>query len=488
MKAPSRWALLLLTVAVACESPPATVERSLNLDLPQQWLTALPSDAIPAAPWWVELHGGALEPLVSRALANNPDLVLAAARVSEARALAALRSADLLPSLQAGLDGARTKRNFVGLPVPGGSGVRSSRFSTYELSLAASWELDLWGRLAARENQAVATAEQAFADLLGVRLSLVGAVLRAAFLVLEADAQLALARSTADSWRENQQLVNRRYQQGLAPALARRQVDANLAGAQARVPERERLAQQSRLDLSRLMGELPDLSISAGSGFPVLSAPPPSGLPASVLGRRPDLLAAERALAAAGFGAEAARGDFYPRLLLTGAVGTSSDQLSDLLDGDFSVWSIAGSLVQPVFQGGRLTAAAQLADARADAALAQFTGTLLTALTEVESALLAERWLVLVEADLVSASVAASSARELSRSRYRSGLSDLLTLLDAERVSQAAESELISVRRARLDARVALHLALGGGLDAAAELALWRAAWVHDLLPEEPSS
>jgi NodT family efflux transporter outer membrane factor (OMF) lipoprotein len=474
-------AFAALIFAPACETPPERVERELRLELPADWIARPGEAGAVDGHWWARFDDGDLADLVQRALLANPDLAVAAARVSEARALATLTGADLLPRLSGSLGGARTKTNFVGLPIPGGGGVTTNRFSSYDLGLGASWELDLWGRLADREEAALARADAAYVDLQAVRLSLVGAVLRAAFTVLEAQAQLELAERTATSWAENDDLVQRRYRKGLVPALQARQVASNLAGSRARIADRRRQLRDATLALSVLLGEPADLTLDAGEAFPELTDDIPPGLPVTLLSRRPDLVAAERRLMAAELEVEASRKAFYPSLTLTGSVGTSSDQLGDLLDGDFTVWNLAGNLVQPIFEGGRLRARVELADAQADAALAGFAATLLDALAEVESTLAADRDLAEVEAELVRASDHATAARDLAAERYRSGLVELIDLLDAQRTAQLAESELLSFRRLRLDNRVALHVALGGGFDAERDLALGREQWAEAL-------
>ena len=152
----------------------------------------------------------------------------------------------------------------------------------------------------------------------------------------------------------------------------------------------------------------------------------------------------------------------YPRISLTGSGGRTSGELSDLLDGDFTVWRVVGNLVAPLFQGGRIQAGIDLSKARNEEALAVFAAQVLNAFAEVENALAAEGYLGQREAALTEASEEAGAARVLAEDRYRSGLTDLITMLSSQRVAYTAESQLLSVRRQRLDARVNLHLALGG--------------------------
>jgi len=189
----------------------------------------------------------------------------------------------------------------------------------------------------------------------------------------------------------------------------------------------------------------------------------PAGLPAELLARRPDLVAAERRLAAAGLSVDEARAARLPRISLTGSAGRSSQELEDLLDEDFTVWSLAANLLQPIFQGGRLAAAVDLAEARRREALAGWVSAALAAFGEVEQALAADAFLLARLAALEEAAEQALAARELSEERYLAGLAPYLSVLESQRQALAAESELLAARRGRLDARVDLHLALGGG-------------------------
>jgi outer membrane protein TolC len=194
-------------------------------------------------------------------------------------------------------------------------------------------------------------------------------------------------------------------------------------------------------------------------------------LPADLVSRRPDLIASERRLAAAGARVTEARRALYPRLSLTASGGRSSNALKDLLDGDFAVWNLVSNLTQPLFQGGRLRAGVDLATSNSDRALALFADSVLRAFGEVETALAAEGYLAQQEVSLRSAAAEASASQILATERYAQGLVDMATLLEAQRRSFEAESQLLSVRRQRLDARIDLHLALGGDFEQMARTA-----------------
>lgn len=175
------------------------------------------------------------------------------------------------------------------------------------------------------------------------------------------------------------------------------------------------------------------------------------------------MVAAERRLVASDARIRQAKAALYPRISLTGSAGTSSNEFGDILDGDFSVWSIVGNLLQPLFQGGRLRAGVDLAKSQADMALAQYGQTVLSAYRDVESSLANERFLRQRQEALETATEQAVAARQLAEDQYANGIIDLITMLDARRSAFASESQLLTVRRERLDARIDLYLALGGG-------------------------
>jgi outer membrane protein TolC len=184
---------------------------------------------------------------------------------------------------------------------------------------------------------------------------------------------------------------------------------------------------------------------------------------------------AERRLAAADRRVAEARASLYPRLSLTGSAGTSSSELKDVLKEDFSVWSLIGNILQPIFQGGRLRAGVDLSKANMRQAWANYAGTLLRAFSEVEASLAAEEFLRKREESLTEAARQAEAAQGLADEQYREGLIDLTTLLEAQRRALTAQSQLLSVRRERLGVRIDLHLALGGGFGSRDDAAsLWR--------------
>ena len=214
-----------------------------------------------------------------------------------------------------------------------------------------------------------------------------------------------------------------------------------------------------------LLGLYPGRDLEFPRELIVTPAGVPAGLPADLVARRPDLVAAERRLTASQEQLKVARASLYPRLSLTASGGTSTAELSDLVKGDFSVWSLAGNLLAPLFSGGRLRAGVDLADAGVDVEVAGYVGTALRAYSEVETTLAAEDYLAERATNLSEATIQSRAAERLALDRYRNGLEGYITVLESQRRTFDAESAWITGRRERLDNRVDLYLALGGGFD-----------------------
>jgi NodT family efflux transporter outer membrane factor (OMF) lipoprotein len=456
--------LALVSALIGCSAPPPVERAPLEFTIPDAWAagTAVPGAEPDARPWWQRFGDPSVASVVEEALRRNHDLRAAAARVERAIAEARVAGADRLPQISAAFDAARDRQSFVGFPF--GGALTTTRFRA---GLDLRWELDLWGRLAAAERAALADAEAAAADLAGAWLSLSGQAARSWFAFVEADRQLELARATLASYRETARYVRDRYETGVGSQLDRRLADANAAAAEALLAERSAVRERAARNLEALLGRYPTGEVVAGPALPEPGPDVPRGLPSDLVRRRPDVAAAERRVTAALARGDAARGALYPRIALTASGGTISEDLSDLLDGDARIWSLAGNLLQPIFEGGRLRARIDASDAGTRESLASFADVVLQAYVEVESALAVETFLRDRERHLDTAASESRAGRELAEDRYRAGAETLLVVLEAQRRELDHESLRLAARRIRLDTRVDLHLALGGGFDAA---------------------
>lgn len=464
MKSP---ALIVLAALMAgCASAPDRRPPASDVEFPAAWGTTNSNGALNDEAWWESFGPPELAALVDEALAGNRELSAAAARLEAATANARIAGADLYPTLSAGFDASRSQRNFIGFPIPGSSSsVLTTRSTSYGLNLATSWELDLWGRIRAGKSAALAEIEAVDADLRALRHSIAAQTVKTWLELVATEQQLQLARATVDSLKQSVTQIERRYRNGLVDSLdlrlARTDLESGRASVSRHAADRERVIRR----LEVLVGRYPSGELRGNDTFPPLPASVPAGLPSELLSRRPDLVAAERRLAVRSAQVRAARAALFPRISLTASGGTSTEELNDLFDSDFSVWTLAGNLTQPLFQGGRLVAGIDLSTAREREAVAGYGRAVLTAFSEVETALAIERDLAEQEAHLNAAAAEAEASLEQATARYGSGLANVLTVLTAQRNRLNADGALISIRQQRRVNRVDLHLALGGGFD-----------------------
>ncbi|MGB0263904.1 MAG: efflux transporter outer membrane subunit [Opitutales bacterium] len=447
--------IALLYVA-GCASVPKRADTPLDT-VPNQWATPQANKQPVDANWLKHFNDPDLEAIVAEAMANNPNLLATAARLDQARAEARLAGADRLPGVALGLGGARQRNSNLG-PQPS-SGSYSNRTN---LDLNLSWELDLWGRLRNQSAAALAQAEASAADLAAARLSLAAQTAKAWFTYSEAAAQVVLAETEAENYATNQATLESRYRSGLSNSLELRQIRTEAANAQAVLHTRQRARDQAARRLEVLLGRYPSATLTAPTDLPTLPAAVPAGLPSDLLLRRPDLIAAERRLAASSQQVRAARKEWLPKLSLTGATGTSAPEFAELLNNNFRVSTVAGNLLQPIFQGGRIRANVDRRASQQAQAAAAYHNAALQAFLEVESTLAAETLLRAESQQLQRAADEASAAATLAWQQYRSGTLDFLNVLRSERVAANARSRYLSLRQQLLSNRIDLHLALGG--------------------------
>lgn len=427
----------------------------LPLQLPDQWAgTTEAADSEPGS-WLDSFPEPVLRQLIDEGVQKNFALQSAVARVGAARAQAQLAGAELLPAVDFGLSSSRRRTSA------NGQGLISNSFG---LNATLRWEVDLWQRLDAASQAAVSEAEASAADYRAARLSLAAGIARSWFRLSEASLQLQLAEQTVASYQQTLEIVAEQYRGGLVSALDLRLARAEVNNAQASLEERLRLSDAEKRVLELLLGRYPGGRIAGADQLPQLSAQPPAGIPSSLLERRPDLQAANLRLQAAGLRSAAAERNRLPIFQLTTAAGTASDRLYRLLDWDYLVWSLAGSVAQSVFDGGSKEAQRQLARFQLEQQLADYAAVVQMALQDVEVALSAEIYLTRQLQALRLAVEEAQEAQLLAEQRYRQGLEGIIPLLETQRRAFAARSNELRINRACLENRIDLHLALGGSL------------------------
>jgi multidrug efflux system outer membrane protein len=422
----------------------------------------------PRDQWWRVFGDPEINRLVERALTRNLDLTKATAQVLEAAAGFHQAQGQRFP--QIGLSGEVERSQASGgstsalLRSLGNSGGPTT---SHNLTLAASFELDLWGRLSRASQAARAELMAAEQNRRTVAQSIVAAVV-STYLQMEAvERRIAVAENRLHAYQTSLDLVDQRYRRGLTGSLALRQAMRALAVAQTTLPALRMELGEAQQNLAVLTGDYPRTSParSQPENYYHQPAPVPPGLPSELLKRRPDILAAEASLEARTARVGVAKAARFPTISLTGAYGTASSELSDLFTAGNDLWSLAGGLSMPIFKAGALAAAQRAAEARLEQSLAVYAKAVLDAFAEVENALLT-RQETLERRDLVAAALEeANATQNEALSRYQRGLSDYLSVLEAQKTSYELADDLVLTELAVLTNRVTLHRVLGGGWD-----------------------
>jgi NodT family efflux transporter outer membrane factor (OMF) lipoprotein len=426
-------------------------------NMPQAFAEAAGPDAAVLAPdWWGDFGSAELSALIDAALQASPDMVIAAERVRQAQAQVRISGATLFPvvDFRAGTTRVETR-------VDGGSW-RTGDVSSANLS--ASYEVDLWGKNASGVRSAEAALRASRFDQETVRLTLVAGVANAYFQVLSLRGRIAVARENLVIAERVLAVVDSRVRNGAASALDLARQQAAVLTLRAAIPPVELQERQTLFALAILLGRAPegfDTAASAVTGLAVPRVAP--GLPAQLLVRRPDLASAEAQLAGANANVAAARAALLPSISLTGSAGLASDVLLNFLNAPTAALSLGASLLQPIFNGGRLRAQVDVAAAQERELVENYRKVVLAALSDVESALAAGGRNL--EQEVLQEQVVEQSrlALRLAEIRYREGIDDLLTVLDAQRTQFQAEDQLAQIRLSRLQASIGLFKALGGG-------------------------
>lgn len=422
---------------------------------PAQWRHAQAGEAVTDT-WWRSFASTELDALIDQALRNNQDLAAAAARLRQAEASSRAAGAPLLPRLDGNLGASREGRL-------GGNGEAVG--NRYSGGLVASYEVDLWGRLAADYDAAQAELAASRFDRDALRLSLTASLVETWLRQVALDERLRLADLNLNNAERVLTTVQARANAGAATPLELAQ-QRGLVAEQRR--SREELRQQAddvRSNLAVLLGQGEPAATSSTS-LVTLQAPSLTvGLPSELLLRRPDLARAEAQLSAADANLRAARAALLPRLNLSAGANGSAGSLSRVFADP--LYSLTTALTAPIFDGGALAAERDRSDARREELLANYRQRIIEAFADVQVALNAGSGVEAQWQAQQDVQAQAERALQLAERRYQAGADDLLNLLDAQRTLYAAEDQSALLRLARLQSGVALARALGGGWSAA---------------------
>ncbi len=405
---------------------------------------------------WLKTFGDpALEAIVAEAIAHNPDLLAAAGRVEVAQQLVVVAGAQLRPQVAASIGGRIIED-------AGGSGT----YDTSHAFASVAWEVDVWGRLRSQREAAKAGYQASALDYAFARQSLAALTARAWYVTVESRQLLVLTEQSVQTFAELLRLVKIRRTAGRVSDLDVAESAAKLSQAQASLESAREAYAQARRALELLLGRYPSAEIEVAAELPALPPPPDAGLPATLLQRRPDLLAAEYTVVAAFYQQEVARLALLPDFSIGLSGGRLSDGLLSLLS--LNPWLATATIGMsiPMYTGGALQAELKIATAKQAADVAKYGSALLKAFGEVENALSAEQFLALRLPNQQSALAERNNAVRIAYVLYRAGRIDLLWVSTLQTQQIATASELIKLRGAQFVNRIQLELALGNSFDA----------------------
>lgn len=456
-------AAALLAAGCALQSPPdhdELVKRELpNLKTPPTWVAGgTDNKAVDdtSADWLMTFNDPQLNTLADEALRYNADLRAAAARVEAAQASVRITDGALYPSV--GLT-ARTSGKGTG-----DSGQLSG------LIVSASWELDVWGRVRYGQRAAALGLAASQADYQFARLSIVATLAKSWFLATEALQQQRLVADSTAAATQLQALAEQRVRIGVGSDVEVAQARANVQGQRDQALQVQLAVAESRRALELLLGRYPAAELATSAEFTALPPPAPAGVPSQLLERRPDVIAAERRVAAAFDRVGEAQAARLPRLSLTAALSSISSSVFVLQDRNNPSGGIGATLLAPIFDGGALAAQVELRSAEQQQAAAAYAQVAQRAFNEVESALAKQATLAAREPVLAQGVADNTRAFELEQVRYRVGSRDQRSVTQQQLSVVAARMSLLRLHTEQRVQRVQLHLALGGDLAAAAPL------------------
>lgn len=435
------------------------------VETPAVWRIS-PAEAADTAniAWWEQFGDPVLNDLVRTGLLENNDIRIAAARMEQFIAQVEITRSGFYPRAGYGFAGSRdqTSKNIV----PPGV---ESLTETWQATLNVGWELDIWGRLRRATEASQADLLAAEEGRRTVILSMVSSVATGYITLRGLDAQLEIAKDTVQSRKESLDLFELQFEGGVISELTLAQVRSEYEQALAAVPEIERQISQTENLISVLLGRNPG-PISRGLPIDQLTmASIPAGIPSEVIEKRPDILQAEQNLIAANALIGVARAEYFPRISLTGLAGVASGDLSDLFEEDSLVWSIGGDAVGAIFTGGRISAGVKQSEAYYRELLFRYHQSILTALREVEDALVATqkaREKLLAQERRVKT---LEDYASLARLRYDNGYSSYIEVLDAERSLFDSELNAVRTQSEVILGMINTYKAMGGGWVALAQ-------------------
>ena len=422
------------------------------------WTAAAPADTLERGPWWQLFGDPLLNQMADSIEVSNQNVAAAVAAYAQARAAVAEQRASLFPAV-----------SLNGSAVRSGGGDNAQTNNQYRANIGASWEPDIWGKLRAGANGATASLQASAADLAAARLSAQGELAINYFSLRQTDAEKALLDATTEGYERVLQITQNRFDAGIAAKSDLLQAQTQLASA--RIDQITLQRQRATLEhaIAVLLGKAASDFTLAPAPWVMMVPDVPTGVPSTLLQRRPDIASAERRVAAANEQIGIARSAYFPALNLTGSFGYGSNSTGGLFNASNNLWSLGLSAAQTLFDAGAIKARVGGAEAQRDQAIAQYRQTVLTAFADVENQLAATRTLAQQQDLRKVASEAADQVEVQMLNRYRAGQVSYSDVVTAQNTALSARRALVQSQADRQTTAIALIQSLGGGWHAAGE-------------------
>ncbi|MGH8550487.1 MAG: efflux transporter outer membrane subunit [Methylococcales bacterium] len=435
-----------------------------SVDTPGQWRFAdREARDLSNSKWWEQFGDPVLNGLMDQAFRGNLDLKIAAARVEEFMGLYGSTRSNLFPQFSGNAEYLRRKSSSQVFSFPGAGSPTNSPFDFARLGVAMDWELDVWGVLRRANEAALADLQSQEAIRRAVLLTLASDIAQTYVQLRTLDNNLEITRQIVATLAEQRRIDHARFREGYGSELEVSQVESEYQRRLALIPGVEESIAQTEHALKVLLGENPG-SIARGRNLDELALPPvPAGLPSDLLIRRPDIQQAEQQLISANARIGVARGQYFPKIALTGDVGQLSTQMATLFTPGANFWAIGSTLLTPIFTAGRIAGQVQAAEAVQREALANYQRSILSAFREFEDALVAIQKTREQQQRQGARVGAVANYYRLSKLRYDEGLVDYITLLDSLRQLYEAQIDLLQSQSSTFTASIQLYRAMGGG-------------------------
>lgn len=469
--------MIFIVFFSACAEKFSTNDFSISESIPSSWDLKLTDSSTVIGDWWESFEDSLFNDVLSDFNKSSPDLKTISSRMNVAKQILKINKASRLPSFSLGMNGTSRKQNLTAFGLSddffgggpdssqsndSGSGVTSFSSSNFGLNLTMQWELDVWGKLFNRGRGASSEYQSAYYDLSFLSFSMRIQLAKLYFSTVESLEQYELSKETYKSVSELADMVSARYDKGLRSSLDLRLTKSSVASSKAQMEIRKQAYLVLVRRLESMLGKYPSgkyvVNSELASKLPSIAI----GIPSEILNRRPDIKSSLAKLQAASHKKSESISSLLPSFILTSSTGNSSNDLNDVLNEDYQIWSQGLTVGLPLFQGGSIRANKNIAEENLNIAKQNLIKTIINAYSEVEQTLFAENSNDILLDAYENAAEQAEAAYKLSRERYDSGLVDLIAVMDSQQRWFLSRSQVLAAKKNKIDTRLNLLLAFGG--------------------------